>query len=80
MCIAFVILGAYNNAGLVPMANVIAPGLPAPPPYTANQAVSGKACISFKNIHVGFPGSLLGVDHSLLEFHLPFNNSLLFSV
>ncbi|KAI1241907.1 hypothetical protein IHE44_0005412, partial [Lamprotornis superbus] len=31
---------AYNNAGLVPMANVIAPGLPAPPPYTANQAVS----------------------------------------
>ncbi|XP_062343638.1 proline and serine-rich protein 1 isoform X2 [Cinclus cinclus] len=31
---------AYNNAGLVPMANVIAPGLPAPPPYTANQVVS----------------------------------------
>ncbi|XP_013803860.1 proline and serine-rich protein 1 isoform X3 [Apteryx mantelli] len=30
---------AYNNAGLVPMANVIAPGLPAPPPYTANQVV-----------------------------------------
>lgn len=48
MCIAFVILGAYNNAGLVPMANVIAPGLPAPPPYTANQVVSGKAGISLK--------------------------------
>ncbi|XP_071304646.1 proline and serine-rich protein 1 isoform X3 [Agelaius tricolor] len=31
---------AYNNAGLVPMANVIAPGLPAPPPYTANQVAS----------------------------------------
>ncbi|XP_053826737.1 proline and serine-rich protein 1 isoform X3 [Vidua macroura] len=31
---------AYNNAGLVPMANVIAPGLPAPPPYTTNQVVS----------------------------------------
>ncbi|NXY84353.1 PRSR1 protein, partial [Alcedo cyanopectus] len=31
---------AYNNAGLVPVANVIAPGLPAPPPYTANQVVS----------------------------------------
>ncbi|NXU49471.1 PRSR1 protein, partial [Turnix velox] len=31
---------AYNNAGLVPMANVIAPGLPAPQPYTTNQVVS----------------------------------------
>ncbi|XP_066467261.1 proline and serine-rich protein 1 isoform X2 [Tiliqua scincoides] len=27
---------AYNNAGLVPLANVIAPGLPAPPPYTSS--------------------------------------------
>lgn len=26
---------AYNNAGLVPLANVIAPGLPAPPPYAS---------------------------------------------
>ncbi|KAM6178602.1 proline and serine-rich protein 1 [Rhynchocyon petersi] len=25
---------AYNNAGLVPLANVIAPGVPPPPPYT----------------------------------------------
>uniref|UniRef100_A0A8B9F7C9 Proline and serine rich 1 n=1 Tax=Amazona collaria TaxID=241587 RepID=A0A8B9F7C9_9PSIT len=32
--------GAYNNAGLVPVANVVAPGLPAPQPYTANQVVS----------------------------------------
>lgn len=31
---------AYNNAGLVPMANVIAPGLTAPPPYTTNQVAS----------------------------------------
>ncbi|XP_069859016.1 proline and serine-rich protein 1 [Dipodomys merriami] len=28
---------AYNNAGLVPLANVIAPGIPPPPPYTPNQ-------------------------------------------
>ncbi|XP_028576017.2 proline and serine-rich protein 1 [Podarcis muralis] len=27
---------AYNNAGLVPLANVIAPGLPAPPPYASS--------------------------------------------
>ncbi|XP_059233716.1 proline and serine-rich protein 1 [Mustela nigripes] len=27
---------AYNNAGLVPLANVIAPGVPPPPPYTPN--------------------------------------------
>ncbi|EHB17512.1 hypothetical protein GW7_14984 [Heterocephalus glaber] len=27
---------AYNNAGLVPLANVIAPGIPPPPPYTPN--------------------------------------------
>ncbi|EMP25314.1 Putative protein C13orf23 [Chelonia mydas] len=31
---------AYNNAGLVPMASVLAPGLPAPPPYTPNQVGS----------------------------------------
>ncbi|NXH16136.1 PRSR1 protein, partial [Bucco capensis] len=31
---------AYNNAGIVPMANVIAPGLPAPPSYSANQVGS----------------------------------------
>lgn len=53
MCTAFVILGAYNNAGLVPMANVIAPGLPAPP-YTANQVVSGKVCIPLKMLMVFF--------------------------
>ncbi|XP_031231988.1 proline and serine-rich protein 1 [Mastomys coucha] len=29
---------AYNNAGLVPLANVIAPGVPPPPPYTPNPA------------------------------------------
>lgn len=29
---------AYNNAGLVPLANVIAPGVPPPPPYTLNPA------------------------------------------
>lgn len=45
MCTAFTVLGAYNNAGLVPVANVVAPGLPAPPLYTANQVVSGEACI-----------------------------------
>ncbi|XP_004711288.1 proline and serine-rich protein 1 [Echinops telfairi] len=27
---------AFNNAGLVPLANVIAPGVPPPPPYTPN--------------------------------------------
>ncbi|XP_049634718.1 proline and serine-rich protein 1 [Suncus etruscus] len=27
---------AFNNAGLVPLANVIAPGVPPPPPYTTN--------------------------------------------
>lgn len=36
------ILGAYNNAGLVPLANVIAPGVPPPPPYTPNPAGTGK--------------------------------------
>nr|XP_023439616.2 proline and serine-rich protein 1 isoform X1 [Dasypus novemcinctus] len=29
---------AYNNAGLVPLASVIAPGVPPPPPYTPNPA------------------------------------------
>ncbi|XP_040847420.1 proline and serine-rich protein 1 isoform X2 [Ochotona curzoniae] len=29
---------AFNNAGLVPLANVIAPGVPPPPPYTPNPA------------------------------------------
>lgn len=46
MCGLCVFLGAYNNAGLVPMASVLAPGLPAPPPYTPNQVGSGKACVS----------------------------------
>lgn len=36
------ILGAYNNAGLVPLANVIAPGVPPPPPYTPNPVTAGK--------------------------------------
>ncbi|KAJ1077157.1 hypothetical protein K5549_005327 [Capra hircus] len=27
---------AYNNAGLVPLANIITPGVPPPPPYTPN--------------------------------------------
>lgn len=36
------ILGAYNNAGLVPLANVIAPGVPPPPPYTPNPVGTGK--------------------------------------
>uniref|UniRef100_A0A452I4L9 DUF4476 domain-containing protein n=3 Tax=Gopherus agassizii TaxID=38772 RepID=A0A452I4L9_9SAUR len=31
---------AYNSAGLVPMASVLAPSLPAPPPYTTNQVGS----------------------------------------
>ncbi|XP_054828586.1 proline and serine-rich protein 1 isoform X2 [Eublepharis macularius] len=40
---------AYNNAGLVPLASVIAPGLPAPPPYatshvgTENEELSNQA-------------------------------------
>ncbi|XP_060117480.1 proline and serine-rich protein 1 isoform X2 [Heteronotia binoei] len=34
---------AFNNAGLVPLANVIAPGLPAPPPYTPSHVGTGKA-------------------------------------
>ncbi|XP_077179281.1 proline and serine-rich protein 1 isoform X1 [Paroedura picta] len=40
---------AFNNAGLVPLANVIAPGLPAPPPYapshvgTENEELSSQA-------------------------------------
>ncbi|XP_048342472.1 proline and serine-rich protein 1 isoform X1 [Sphaerodactylus townsendi] len=34
---------AYNNAGLVPLANVVAPGLPAPPPYTPSHVGTGKA-------------------------------------
>lgn len=36
------VLGAYNNAGLVPLANVVAPGVPPPPPYTPNPAGTGK--------------------------------------
>lgn len=38
----YFILGAYNNAGLVPLANVIAPGVPPPPPYTPNPVGTGK--------------------------------------
>nr|XP_048280892.1 proline and serine-rich protein 1 [Myodes glareolus] len=38
LCLYGFILGAYNNAGLVPLANVIAPGVPPPPPYTPNPA------------------------------------------
>ncbi|XP_053143425.1 proline and serine-rich protein 1 isoform X3 [Hemicordylus capensis] len=34
---------AYNNAGLVPLANVIAPGLPALPPYPSSHVGTGKA-------------------------------------
>ncbi|XP_060614873.2 proline and serine-rich protein 1 isoform X1 [Anolis sagrei] len=34
---------AYNNAGLVPLANVVAPGLPVPPPYTSSHVGTGKA-------------------------------------
>ncbi|KAM3855288.1 proline and serine-rich protein 1 isoform 1-T3 [Vipera latastei] len=34
---------AYNNAGLVPLANVIAPGLPTPPSYTSSTVGTGKA-------------------------------------
>ncbi|XP_020662911.3 proline and serine-rich protein 1 isoform X1 [Pogona vitticeps] len=33
---------AYNNAGLVPLANVVAPGLPAPPPYAPTHVGTGK--------------------------------------
>ena len=36
------ILGAYNNAGLVPLANIITPGVPPPPPYTPNPVAAGK--------------------------------------
>lgn len=39
------ILGAYNNAGLVPLANVIAPGVPPPSPYTPNPVGTGKVMI-----------------------------------
>jgi hypothetical protein len=39
------ILGAYNNAGLVPLANVIAPGVPPPPPYTPNPGGTGKVML-----------------------------------
>ncbi|XP_032086984.1 proline and serine-rich protein 1 [Thamnophis elegans] len=34
---------AYNNAGLVPLANVIAPGLPTTPSYTSSTVGTGKA-------------------------------------
>uniref|UniRef100_A0A8C6XGJ7 Proline and serine rich 1 n=1 Tax=Naja naja TaxID=35670 RepID=A0A8C6XGJ7_NAJNA len=34
---------AYNNAGLVPLANVIAPGLPTTPSYTSSTVATGKA-------------------------------------
>lgn len=37
--------GAYNNAGLVPLANVIAPGLPTTPSYTSSTVGTGKAGI-----------------------------------
>uniref|UniRef100_A0A2R8MSA9 Proline and serine rich 1 n=1 Tax=Callithrix jacchus TaxID=9483 RepID=A0A2R8MSA9_CALJA len=36
---------AYNNAGLVPLANVIAPGVPPPPPYTPNPVGTGKVML-----------------------------------
>uniref|UniRef100_A0A452V054 Proline and serine rich 1 n=1 Tax=Ursus maritimus TaxID=29073 RepID=A0A452V054_URSMA len=36
---------AYNNAGLVPLANVIAPGVPPPPPYTPNPVGTGKSML-----------------------------------
>uniref|UniRef100_A0A8C9A6V6 Proline and serine rich 1 n=1 Tax=Prolemur simus TaxID=1328070 RepID=A0A8C9A6V6_PROSS len=36
---------AYNNAGLVPLANVIAPGVPPPPPYTPNPTATGKVML-----------------------------------
>lgn len=42
--------GAFNNAGLVPLSNVIAPGLPAPPPYTPSHVGAGKAGILFMNL------------------------------
>lgn len=59
MFTAFLLLGAYNNAGLVPMANVIAPGLPAPSTYTTNQGVPGKARIGLKVLKIFSPPSLL---------------------
>ncbi|KAJ7344974.1 hypothetical protein JRQ81_000924 [Phrynocephalus forsythii] len=33
---------AYNNAGLVPLPHVVAPGLPAPPPYATPHVGTGK--------------------------------------
>lgn len=41
------------------MANVIAPGLPAPSTYTTNQGVPGKARIGLKVLKIFSPPSLL---------------------
>lgn len=38
-------VGAYNNAGLVPLANAVAPGMPPPPPYTPNPVGTGTAAL-----------------------------------
>ena len=50
LCFFFYVftLGAYNNAGLVPLGSVIAPGVPPPPAYTPSPAGAGKP--------VGLPG------------------------
>ncbi|KAM7110604.1 proline and serine-rich protein 1 isoform 1-T1 [Molossus nigricans] len=42
---------AYNNAGLVPLASVIAPGVPPPPPYTPNPAGTENEDLSTQSGH-----------------------------
>lgn len=42
---------AYNNAGLVPLANVIAPGVPPPPPYTPIPAGTENEDLSNQSKH-----------------------------
>ncbi|XP_061467677.1 proline and serine-rich protein 1 isoform X2 [Rhineura floridana] len=46
---------AYNNAGLVPLANVIAPGLPAPPPYSSSHVGTDKAAFATQTNHLFTP-------------------------
>uniref|UniRef100_A0A2K5JAU9 DUF4476 domain-containing protein n=1 Tax=Colobus angolensis palliatus TaxID=336983 RepID=A0A2K5JAU9_COLAP len=41
---------AYNHAGLVPLANVITPGTPPPPPYTPNPI--GTVTYSYTNVYL----------------------------
>ncbi|XP_016016855.2 proline and serine-rich protein 1 isoform X1 [Rousettus aegyptiacus] len=60
---------AYNNAGLVPLANVIAPGVPPPPPYTPNPVGTENEDFSNQSKHIqnqtfSAPASQLFSPHS----------------